>query len=344
MVWTITNWANADWSDAAILNEFVDAVNERADAVGYGIPPVPVVNIGDDVQAVAFFLQFQQWIESDLTKFVVSHDAEVKRSAGYYDGRTTIDTWPNLTAILGTGWRRYTVHPDQAGGVAYGQMQRGDIIGPWIFEDIQKVLNKLIWTLELCSWRSKEENNQKSSNSGGWFGPDGAAAWRDCKAASEAAWGVLASNDLYPGEMTDGQYYAAGSPPLAYYYAHQTKRYAYGHLTNPTLTLNKEVEFYGFLRAPTYPGFTPVWDAYGDANVAYQNKYQLLQTDPLTPGPVDWYSDQIGNLDGIGTWPTTEGAWANWNLEFRGWQYADYPNAPQAILKWDVAGGFEYCS
>lgn len=45
------------------------------------------------------------------------------------------------------GWRRTTVHPDDEAFTAfeYGLMVPGDIIGPWIFEDLQKAMVAMQW-------------------------------------------------------------------------------------------------------------------------------------------------------------------------------------------------------
>jgi hypothetical protein len=47
------------------------------------------------------------------------------------------------------GWRRTKVHPDDPAfaDFEYGPMEDGDIIGWWIFEDLQKALCALCWTL-----------------------------------------------------------------------------------------------------------------------------------------------------------------------------------------------------
>jgi len=56
----------------------------------------------------------------------------------------TLASWRSAAGLPSSGWRRSTVVPWD--GVSYGRMQTGDVIGNWIFEDIQKGLTALKWT------------------------------------------------------------------------------------------------------------------------------------------------------------------------------------------------------
>ena len=54
----------------------------------------------------------------------------------------TLDNWRAAAGLNANGFRRST------DGISFssGQVQTGDIIGPWIFEDLQKALSALRWT------------------------------------------------------------------------------------------------------------------------------------------------------------------------------------------------------
>jgi len=181
MAWTTTTWANYDWAQAAILNEFVGALNERINAAqAHGVSgQYPAIVVGEDVQLAYYqptpitmggFRGWQAKISSLASQFVVSHDAGVELAAGYYDGAATIPNYANLAALFaaaGVGYthcRRYTTHPDDGGAVAYGLCVAGDIIGPWLFEDLQLLLGVMKWTQINGGGSQVEYDSQGESN------------------------------------------------------------------------------------------------------------------------------------------------------------------------------------
>jgi len=147
MAWTITNWANADWSDVDILNEFVDAINERSLANAGSGTLADTISAGDDVQIIEegigesylrkVIKKWQFWMESLGNSCAVSHDNGTPRGAGYFHNTAGgIQTYGTLAALFAatdlahSDFRCYEVHPDDGGSVIYRQIQKGDIIGP----------------------------------------------------------------------------------------------------------------------------------------------------------------------------------------------------------------------
>jgi hypothetical protein len=121
--------------------------------------PLDTYDAGDDVQDHAIFEEWQTAIETLLTDYIVSHAAGSKFAEDYYVGAAAIPTYADLAALMSaaglswSNWRRYTTHPDDGGSVQYGKCQAGDIIGPWLWEDLQACINCMVWRNETaCSW------------------------------------------------------------------------------------------------------------------------------------------------------------------------------------------------
>ena len=317
MTWTITNWANADWSAAAILNEFINAINERASAAGGGVSSAAAVAVGDDVQRVEFFRNLQTWIESYLGAFVVSHVAGVPRSSGCFDNTASIDSYANLAAVFSaagleySNWRRYTTHPDEGGGVAYGQMQAGDIIGPWIFEDLQKCLNVLVWTKIGCDITGGDSYEGRGSDTD----------WATAKAIAEAAWARTGDGN-WPHTYSTA--WTFGSK----YYAVLSRRT--GHFSASVWNgVNRSADFYIKATKPT------VFDAYGDDVI--EDKWSFwLADEPANEETTIVSSSQFGDASVMPNNPWCDKPPPE---NTRGW---DSSGGMWMVLRWNVAGGFSY--
>lgn len=169
--WTTTAWENVDWSEVAVLQDWYDAVEERRTSFSvepdhcWGARPP----LGDDVHGASFWAALQNWIEENCIYFVRSHEYDgTLRTNGtdFLDGLTTgIDKhiWDferlmlsvsQEVAAAGDRKFRRVPGPDLPANwtdwndpaYSYGPMQAADIIGAWIFYDIQEALNRMIWT------------------------------------------------------------------------------------------------------------------------------------------------------------------------------------------------------
>lgn len=59
----------------------------------------------------------------------------------------TLERWREVAGLNASGYRRATVWDGiNEPTYEYGTMQRGDVIGPWIFEDLQKAYSALRWS------------------------------------------------------------------------------------------------------------------------------------------------------------------------------------------------------
>jgi len=100
-----------------------------------------------DVQAVTYWATLQAWLEDNCGHFinhVAGPIAEDGKTFLYFD----LSTFRAHADLDPDGFRRATEwdgvnDPDWE----YGFMQPGDIIGPWIFEDLQKSFPALRWSI-----------------------------------------------------------------------------------------------------------------------------------------------------------------------------------------------------
>lgn len=333
MAWTITNWANADWSDVDILNEFVDAINERDSARGGAGNLASTISAGDDAQAVGnspVFENMRAWqvaIESMYnTYFIVSHDAGTPRGAGYWDNKAAILKYASLTELFSaaglspqTGWRRYTTHPDETGSVAYGQIVAGDIIGPWIFEDLQKVLNVLVHTDSVDS-ASLINGDTYSTGTGDDFD------WETAKTEAEGNWARSGDVDeFYAHSRAEW----IGSPSFIYQ-VRMDRSSGEVQLTGVWNDVTRDVDWY--FRGAKYV----TWDAQGDDVI--EDKYSLWLTDaPATNSTTVVSSTEIGDASVMPDWCAQPNGGAT------GLGYAQSgANDHARVFRWNVTNGFVY--
>lgn len=345
MAWTITNWANADWSAAATLNEFVGAVNERKLAVGQAEPFATVI-AGDDVQAASFFagipgyinFGYQLWIESRYGDFVVSHDAGTPRTGETFDDSVygSLAEVFSAAGLAHSNWRRYTTHPDDGGDVAYGKMQAGDIIGPWIFEDIQKCLNVLVWMIEISiGWQDVVKYS-------GWGESRGSGAtWAAAKAAAEADYASGAFGPRYPAAATEGfwQTWTPGERFIAQLWRSEAKAYAYIPWFGKARYADWWVRASKLYSDPA----ESIFDAYGDGVI--EDTWHRWSED--TPATADGTIVSGSKLGVAATMPNNP--WCNEPgsgkiTTGRGWNRneVDSEYNVRLIVRWNVTGGFTY--
>lgn len=138
----------ANWASATFLNEMVAAINERRDALGW--EPIGNVSAGDDIQQALLYAEWQVYLEGMAVQFVDHGD-----HGGNWGGQDAIPrfdlaSWRAAAGLDADGFRRTAVEPSDPAfeGFEHGHVQAGDILGPWIFEDLQSGLDILRWTLE----------------------------------------------------------------------------------------------------------------------------------------------------------------------------------------------------
>jgi len=130
--------AGTDVQSVSFVNEFRRAQSERSQAIGGS--SVANIAAGHDIQAAAFWRTMQDWVETNCANYV-DHTHSVT-------GEIVMPmfTWTSFKTAAGLssgGFRRNT-----GAGMTTGKIVRGDILGMWIFQDLQKAFDALRWTAE----------------------------------------------------------------------------------------------------------------------------------------------------------------------------------------------------
>ena len=327
MGWPITDWTgNPDWAALSNINAFIGAVRERQLCVGGAAWNFN--EAGDDVQAATWFQDIQDFVDGAYDLFAVSHDAGVARGAGYYSGKATIDFYADLAAVFSAAgkthanWRRYTTHPSDGGSVLYGRMEIGDIIGPWLFEDLQATLNVLVWTSSGYSWISGGTNNRNQASEPG-------ATWAAAKTAAEAEWaasGGEAQEDAAPLAYTAG---------VGTYGANAYRRRAKGYTASIWTGCKRDVDFYVNAHG---------LDAFDDHQDGVLEELEYCYDTQAATTAANVTSNWLG-ADPTGTFADSKLAWCaepppdndlGWAVQFGGYDRWD------ALVRWNVTDGFEY--
>lgn len=134
--------AGATWQ--SLLNETTLAYSERRQAIGQAAyTPTAETN----VQSSAYWRILQEWLETNCTSFI-DHVNGPLNDAGNGFLLFTRDSWRAAAGLNANGFRR-KYGPKESLTTDYGQMYSGDVIGPWIFEDLQKGFGALKWNVRV---------------------------------------------------------------------------------------------------------------------------------------------------------------------------------------------------
>lgn len=151
------------WQAVAQATALHDARSERREAIGNPGPAIP--SPGTSAQSRAFWLSLQQWLESYCTWFV-NDKYDGDPSEGRFDNLVSDGVIPDGVIHTKATWQASAgLHEDDTAGWSfrrlvtydntkewteqaflYGFIQVGDIIGPWIVDDLQKGYDALRWT------------------------------------------------------------------------------------------------------------------------------------------------------------------------------------------------------
>ena len=343
MGWT-TITQNVEWQPASFVNEFQGAVLERSLAAG-GLTTSEWADIsaGDNIQGAEVstptqdrgWKKMQERLETMAspnvvlqTGFIVSHDANgASLGAGYYDERAvvrwTLSAWRTASGIP-SGFRRATTLPADwtdynDAAFSYGLMQVGDIIGPWIFQDLQDGLNTLVWTdVKSPTWSREGENNEKD-------GSDTGATWAATKTATETAYdGDTSTSGAAPYAATEGVFFNPN------YGARMRRAYSYLTASVPH-HVERDVEFYNYAEELVGADSSD-FNANGDT--VAEDTWKLWLTDsPANAAVAVVSSSVLGSL--------TRPVWCdqpNGGSTARSYGITD----ERLIVRWDVTNGFVY--
>lgn len=215
-------------------------------------------------------------------------------------------------SVLPADWTDYA---DAA--YSYGPVQPGDILGPWLWADLQAGINPLVWTTaESVAWLGGQ-----ASTGAGTGATDGAAkgaASSDFAANLGDANGSPTATSVVSGPF--------GTPPDEYYTAGLARQDAYGYWRT-TCPLTKDVRFYA--AAPAAGD----WNGNGDLSDGPD-----IQCEFETAAGT---SDHAGHSSKFGS-AASAPAWGTGSPPPD--VAAGYgPASLTVVLCYDRDGGFEYC-
>ena len=295
-----TDLAVFNWRSAAIVNEIRAGIRERQAALW--ISRIPTSSEGDSAQSASGnFALMQEKIEDMVPSF-----CDHGNGTADYSGLSAIPMWQitdhtaahflfEKMATGQRGWRRQVVKGTWAtpdAGNPTNRAQAGDIIGTWVFEDLQRALKLLLWIPQQALWYTNGEDN---SIDVGAIDDSVSSA----KAAAETAFSgaTPANNARFPSA---GSYQEEHSNSPGGFIANLVRRYSYfgnsngagGNVMLPTLTRSANADLYfAAFAAIEYNTVDPVpaTDFFGGDGV--------IESDPATVGA----KQKTVSYDGSGT-------------------------------------------
>lgn len=280
MGWSVPtgDWTPATyWNAVALLNEYVAAINERNAVLG--LNPEAAFVVGDYVNhprdgrpfdpAQGLIRLVQNWIVANYAQFAASHDAGDPRQPGYWTNRAAVLNYATLAEVFAAAnlpyshFRRYVDGPPERGGtVQYGLHQTGDIIGWWLFYDLQALLAVLVHRQRTLTWFVPDDPEDPAGHKDA-LGVD--AVFADAVAEflalyAAAAWGGIP----WPGVEVEPRAWGRFFQSLGDWHVvgYRTRTAAKVTVTGATAC---ELDFYAFARAPApWQEHADSWSDQGD--------------------------------------------------------------------------------
>lgn len=345
MGWSSIN-SGMDWQAQTFVKQFAEAINERDAVLGGGGVTVPSVD--DDIQAVSFWANFQNWVVNHCASFVRSYSGGAAMTGGQGGDYDQVDNPPEnydditdlLQRVTGdnnvTHFRRFTSWPPAGGGDwadysatpdGYGSIENGDIIGPWIFQDLQKALNGLRWT------KSGVNISDGPTYRGHSFGDNR----QDAIDGALADWGyqwdeatLWAQNYMNHDENIEGD---------EYYEAVTDRRTFKLDASNVYAGIKRAIDWIVYIEKASHNEFR----SFGDP--VANNKYCIMQSDSpaendTNPESANYMIDASDNsgMDDYSDFPDPP----LYTIATWGW-YSDISgHTVCALIRWDITDGFDY--
>ncbi len=198
---------------------------------------------------------------------------------------------------LGIGWRRTTVHPSDPAFVDFdhGPMEAGDIIGPWILEDLEKVCCAIRWIEE---WEETPYELVQSGTEYEQYGNDTTLAGAITSAEASEATNPISALWTYSDAKLE-------EDAVGYYSARRQYQHVSAQLVPAADLLDFEADLYWIQLSGSYPD-----DAYGFPPVDHGDWTWTLvgagaDGDPVDLGPSAYPSWPTGTPvypDSLGDW------------------------------------------
>ena len=313
---TLSSGGNAQ--SLAMANEIVLAYSERIQALGGAA--VDPLEAGDGAQDKTLWRAIQDWCETYCSSFI-NHDdpfSDDLKSFRMFD----VSTWRTAAGLNASGFRRST----DGTTIIYGKIAAGDARGDWCFEDLQKGLGALKWTLDDATWISKDELNQRWSI-GTIAYKTTTETWTEAKIRGESLWDGLPNVNVGVVSLICGTYATqrdAATPPGTSFGVSMSREYAYPHVVQAAAFRPREILTYlqGTIGA--------TFDVFDDNGDSITEEWALIDTVPETDSAVDETLTKVGRTPADTDYPV----WCDepaYNSESSKGYEADC----QFILKWN---------
>lgn len=147
-----------DWQSVDYINELILSIRERCLAAHWMYDLPQLVQPGDDIQDKDFWYSLRAPLLGVITSYL---DHELVAAQGlndalplepFYEMGYTVERCFEVAGMSPYGFRNATSWPADWTNLndpayAYGRpMLAGDIIGPWVFDDIRRLCSALKWT------------------------------------------------------------------------------------------------------------------------------------------------------------------------------------------------------
>jgi len=298
--------AGVDWQSVSFVNEFIAGLNERFPLyprLGSGRSdgtPIDLIGAGDDIQLATFWSTIQSRVEDQwnriagLSRSSVTSDTivpsvwcyphdEVDRSPSTPVG--FLDMCSLNDSLSDSGWRAATTVPTDwtnldDGAYEYRRMQVGDIIGPWIFVDLQNAIKAMkVKSVSVSPFTGSGFRRSASSGS---------------KTEARTIYETMTPETTLIG--TQEVYYQRVSPPTTYFYRRiQSKRGLRSDWSEENLAVGADGD--DVLRVYSRVSASFLFDAQEDVDA---NSVALVAGDAANHWPAGILSSGTGYLGDTG--------------------------------------------
>jgi len=309
------------------MNKFVSALSERRLALGQAA--LSLLTATDSVPGASVINEWQTWIETNCTSFVVSHDTDGNPlSAGAYDGEASLPFYTDIadvfdhTGLAHSDWRRMR----NRALFGYGKATSDDGRAIQLFQDLQAVLNVLVWTYYSTGFTSVDRLYYEGSSS---FNPDAATA-----IAGAVADFQIESSRPAPFAISELRHTSSWHAVLARSECRFSRTGVWNGVT-------RDADWYLFATKPE-GAYTPTPAFYAYDSVE-EDKWNLFsQDEPATNATTVVSATKIGDAATAPSSPfaATNEIWGWAGASDTYWYFA--PISVTAVFRWNVVDGFTY--
>lgn len=331
MAWSTVVSMDRQFCDVAYATEYKEAEDERNEDTRGNAGTV--ISSGDGFGNLQ---RIQTSLTTDITSWLntaisPSDYTTLTSTTAFSDYNFTTASFFTLVNG-GTGWRRYTTHPDDGGSLLYGPIQAGDVIGDWLYEDIQAGFNLKV---KRTQWGIWDTLNGGHTYGLGEFEADAATA----KSAATTDFNAQPTGIAWtPESSTYLDVFDGGTAPDTYT----------ASMTRGASDMKIELGFEYNYKCEMKFHFIPLAVSGGtfhlqDATGLVENYWHLLDTQTIlaNDGNIYQYGSQIVNntllTTALTNWPSTPAPGLDDSL---GWIAST--SSIWATIDYSITGGFSY--